>query len=701
MLAEYSLPRYFWAEAVSTACYVLNRVNVRSNLNKTPYELVKGRTPNLSHLHVFGCKVFIHNNGKSALGKFDPKSDEGIFVGYSSVGKSYRVFNKRTLVIEETTHVVFDENENMEEPKVVEEEIEENSQKIDRLNLEENVEENIEREDPLPRDLRFSKNHPKELIIGEPSEGVRTRRGLNKEVNHSAFISTIEPTNIDQALSDEFWILAMQEELNQFVRNKVWELTTRPKDQSVVGTKWVFKNKMNDSGVVIRNKARLVAKGYNQIEGIDFEETFAPVARLEAIRVLLAFACFKGFKLFQMDVKSAFLNGVIEEDVFVEQPPGFENSKFPNHVFKLKKALYGLKQAPRAWYERLSTFLLERSFEKGSVDTTLFLRKIGKDILIVQIYVDDIIFGSSNKHLCDDFSKTMSNEFEMSLMGDLNYFLGFSIKQLEEGTFLSQNKYIKDILKKYEMDNAKPVSTPMSSSVQLDKDLKGKSVDQKKFRGIIGSLLYLTASRPDIMFSVCLCARFQSDPKESHLTAVKRILRYLLGTQNLGIWYPKFSSSFEIIGYSDSDFAGCRVDRKSTSGTCQFIGNSLVSWSSRKQNSVALSTAEAEYIALGSCVAQVLWLKQQLIDLGLTIGTIPIYCDNTSAICISKNPIQHSRTKHIDIRHHFIRDHVSKGEIELIHVSTENQLADIFTKPLAFDTFSTLRTRLGVIDLNA
>ena len=411
MLAEYSLPRYFWAEAVSTACYVLNRVNVRSNLNKTPYELLKGRTPNLSYLYVFGCKVFIHNNGKSALGKFDPKSDEGIFVGYSSVGKSYRVFNKRTLIIEETTHIVFDESRNLEEPNIFEDEIEDNSQKIDRLNLEENVEENLERENPLPRDLRFSKNHPRELIIGEPSEGVRTRRGLNKEVNHSAFISTIEPTNIDQALSDEFWILAMQEELNQFVRNKVWELTTRPKDQSVVGTKWVFKNKMNDSGVVIRNKARLVAKGYNQIEGIDFEETFAPVARLEAIRVLLAFACFKGFKLFQMDVKSAFLNGVIEEDVFVEQPPGFENSKFPNHVFKLKKALYGLKQAPRAWYERLSTFLLERSFEKGSVDTTLFLKKFGKYILIVQIYVDDIIFGSSNKNLCDDFSKTMSSEF--------------------------------------------------------------------------------------------------------------------------------------------------------------------------------------------------------------------------------------------------------------------------------------------------
>jgi len=398
--------------------------------------------------------------------------------------------------------------------------------------------ERVEPQEVLPREWRYSSSHPKELILGDLSEGVKTRHGLRKEVSHSAFISMIEPTSIDQALGDEFWILAMQEELNQFTRNDVWELVKRPKEQSVVGTKWVFKNKVNDSGTIIRNKARLVAKGYNQIEGIDFEETFAPVARLEAIRVLLAFACFKNFKLYQMDVKSAFLNGVIKEDVYVEQPPGFESSQFPNHVFKLKKALYGLKQAPRAWYERLSSFLLDRGFKKGSVDTTLFLQKVKEEILIVQIYVDDILFGSSDKNLCDEFSKIMSNEFEMSMMGELNYFLGFSVKQTDNGTFLSQSKYIKDILKKYKMDSAKPMNTPMSSTIQLDKDPSGKSVDQKRYRGMIGSLLYLTASRPDIMFSVCLCARFQADPKESHLTAIKRILRYLLGTPNLGIWYP-------------------------------------------------------------------------------------------------------------------------------------------------------------------
>ncbi|KAI0522554.1 hypothetical protein KFK09_004934 [Dendrobium nobile] len=541
MLAEYSLPKYFWAEAVNTACYVLNMVNVRVKLDKTPYEILKYRTPNLSHLHVFGFKVFIHHNGKSHLGKFDPKSDEGVFLGYSSVGKSFRVFNKKTLMVEETSHVVFDESD-PKKPGVEDDDdvgeittgIENLEKGVGNQNIEgvgdvtqgvENIdlEERVKPSHTLPRDWRYSTNHPKDLIIGDPSDGVRTRHGLRKEVNHSTFISMIEPTNINQALTDEFWILAMQKELNQFVRNDVWELVERPKGQSVVGTKWVFKNKVNDSGVVIRNKARLVAKGYNQIEGIDFEETFAPVARLEAIRVLLAFTCYKRFKLFQMDVKSAFLNGKIKEDVFVEQPPSFESFQFPNHVFKLKRDLYGLKQAPRAWYERLSTFLLEREFFKGSVDTTLFLRKVGDDLLIVQIYVDDILFGFSDKKLCDEFSKIMSREFEMSMMGELSYFLGFNIKQLDDGTFLNQTKYIKDILKKYEMDKAKLINTPMTSSVPLDKDPSGKSVYQKKYKGMVGSLLYLTASRPEIMFSVCLCARFQADPKESHLTNVKKV----------------------------------------------------------------------------------------------------------------------------------------------------------------------------------
>ncbi|RVW24427.1 Retrovirus-related Pol polyprotein from transposon RE1 [Vitis vinifera] len=261
-------------------------------------------------------------------------------------------------------------------------------------------------------------------------------------------------------------------------------------------------------------------------------------------------------------------------------------------------ALYGLKQAPRAWYERLSKFLLKRGFKMGKIDTTLFIKTKESDMLLVQIYVDDIIFGATNVSLCEEFSKCMHSEFEMSMMGELNFFIGLQIKQLKEGTFINQAKYIRDLLKRFNMEEAKTMKTPMSSSIKLDKDEKGKSIDSTMYRGMIGSLLYLTASRPDIMYSVCLCARFQSCPKESHLSVIKRILRYLKGTMDIGLWYPK-GDNFELIGYSDADFAGCKVERKSTSGTCHFLGHSLVSWHSKKQNSVALSTAEAEYIAAG------------------------------------------------------------------------------------------------------
>jgi len=300
----------------------------------------------------------------------------------------------------------------------------------------------------------------------------------------------------------------MHEELENFERNQVWVLVPPPPECHPIGTKWAYKKKQSEDGVVVRNKARLVAQGFSQKEGVDFEETFAPMARIEAIRILLAFAASKGFKLYQMDVKSAFLNGYIEEEVYVKQPPGFENPKYPNHVYKLHKALYGLKQAPSTWYERLKSFLLAKGFEMGSVDKTLFLLKHGTDMLLVQIYVDDIIFGSSSHGLVAKFSEMMSREFEMSMMGELTFFLGLQIKQTQEGTFIHQGKYTKDLLRKFDMGEAKPLSTPMSTTTALDEDKEGQAVDQKEYRSMIGSLLYLTATRPDIQFTVCLCARF-------------------------------------------------------------------------------------------------------------------------------------------------------------------------------------------------
>jgi hypothetical protein len=277
-------------------------------------------------------------------------------------------------------------------------------------------------------------------------------------------VSLEEPKKIENALKDSDWINAMHEELNNLARNQVWELVERPKNYNMMSTKWVFRNKQDQDGMVVRNKARLVAQGYTQVEGLDFGEIYALVARLEAIRILLAYACAYNIKLYQMDVKSAFLNGYINELVYVEQPPGFEDDKKPDHVYKLKKALYGLKQAPRAWYERLRNFLLSKGFKMGKVDTTLFTKKMGIDLFVLQIYVDDIIFGSTNQGFCEEFGKIMANKFEMSMIGELSYFLGLQIKQMKNGTFVSQGKYIKDMIKKFGLQDAKPMSIPMGTN---------------------------------------------------------------------------------------------------------------------------------------------------------------------------------------------------------------------------------------------
>ena len=356
-----------------------------------------------------------------------------------------------------------------------------------------------------------------------------------------------------------------------------------------------------------------------------------------------------------------------------------------------------MKQAPRAWYDTLSQFLIENHFTRGTIDKTLFHRNYNGSSILVQIYVDDIIFGSTDEKLCKKFAKLMQSRYEMSMMGELTYFLGLQVKQVKDGIFISQTKYIYDLLKKFDLSDCSSAKTPMATATKLELNTKESKVDISSYRGMVGSLLYLTASRPDIMFSTCLCARFQADPRESHLIAIKRIFRYLKGTPNLGIWYPR-DSGFDLIGYSDADYAGCRIDRKSTTCTCQFLGSKLVSWFSKKQHSVSTSTVEAEYIAAESCCAQVLWMRNQLFDYGFKLEKIPIFCDNTSAIAITENPVQHSRTKHIDIRYHFIREHVMNGIVELHFVPSEKQLADIFTKPLDESTFSRLVSELDMLN---
>nr|GEV03610.1 putative reverse transcriptase, RNA-dependent DNA polymerase [Tanacetum cinerariifolium] len=458
---------------------------------------------------------------------------------------------------------------------------------------------------------KWTKDHPLDNIIGQLSRPVSTRLQLHEQAlfcYYDAFLTSVEPKMYKDTLTQSYWIEAMQEELNEF--------------------EW------------LKNKARLVARGYRQEEGIDFEESFAPVTRLEAIRIFLAYATLKNMVVYQMDVKTAFLNGNLREEVYVSQPDGFVDQDNPNHVYKLKKALYGLKQASRAWYDMLSSFLISYDFSKGLVDPTLFIRRNGNDLLL--------------------------------------------ISQSPRGIFINQSKYAIESLKKYGFESCDLVDTPIVENSKLDEDKEGKAVYPSHYCGMIGTLLYLTTSRPDLQFAICMCARYQARPIEKHIHAVKKIFRYLRGTVNRGLWYPK-DSSIGLTSFTDVDHAGCRDTRRSTSGSFQFLGDRLISWSSKRQKSAAISSTEAEYIALSGCCAQILWMRSQLTDYGLGFNKIPMFCDKKSAIPLCCSNVQHSRSKHIDIRYHFIKEQVTNGVIKLYFVNTEYQLADLFTKALGRD----------------
>ncbi|GKB74856.1 retrovirus-related pol polyprotein from transposon TNT 1-94 [Tanacetum coccineum] len=415
---------------------------------------------------------------------------------------------------------------------------------------------------------------------------------------------------------------------------------------------------------------------------------------MEAIRICLAYAAHKSFIVFQMDVKTAFLHSTLKEDVYVCQLEGFINADHPIYVNKLNKALYGLKQAPRAWYDVLSKFLLQNPFSKGTIDPTLFIRSFDDDILVVQVYVDDIIFGSTNPRYTQLFADLMKSRFEMPMMGEMSFFLSLQVNQSPRGIFINQSNYVLEILKKYGMDKSDPVGTPMEIKDKLDLDQNRTLVDEIKYSNI-GALMYLTSSRPNIVHATCLCARYQAKPTEKHLKEVKRIFRYLRGTVNMGLWYTK-DSCFELTRSLYVDYAGCKDTFKSTSGGAQFLGEKLVSWSSKKQDYTSLSTAEAEYVSLSACCAQIFFMRTQLLDYGFHFSKIPIYCDSKLAIAISCNLVQHSRTKHIAVRYHFIKDHIQEGTIELFFVKTDYQLSDLFTKALPLDMFNYLVCRLSM-----
>ncbi|GJV16807.1 putative ribonuclease H-like domain-containing protein [Tanacetum coccineum] len=661
----------------------------------------------------FGCHVTILNT-LDHLGKFDGKSDDGLFIGYSLNSKAFRVYNIRTRKVEKNLHVRFLEDKPIiagAEPKwlfdidvltelmnYVPVVVGTNSNDSADGSLFDSSSKNASNDEPQPSNDTGKNDDDSEIDNQErpeksaqdvnttgPGINIASTNDSTGSLNINTGILTVNTTPLEDTHADFFGDETEVDTSNISTTYPVSStLNTRiQKDHSlaqVIGdiqSSVQTRRMINEQGFIsAANEGKthedlyncLFAcflsqeepkKGYTQEARIDYNEVFAPVVRIEAIRLFLAYASFKDFT---------------------------------------NSVLYGLHQAPKAWYETLSTYLLDNGFKRGQIDKTLFIKRVKGDILLVQVYVDDIIFGSTRKEMCTQFEKMMHKRFQMSSMGELTFFLGLQVTQKNDGIFISQDKYVEEILKKFGFSTVKTASTPMETSKPLLKDAEAEDVDVHLYRSMIGSLMYLTASRPDIMFVVCACARFQVTPKVLHLHAVKRIFRYLKGQPKLGLWYPK-DSPFDLEAYTDSDYAGASLDRKSTTGGCQFLGRRLISWQCKKQTIVANSTTEAEYVAAASCCGQVLWIQNQMLDYGYNFMNTKIFIDNESTICIVKNPVFHSKTKHIEIRHHFIRDSNEKKLIQMIKIHTNQNVADLLTKAFDVSIYQYLIAVIGMLNL--
>ncbi|GKV25217.1 hypothetical protein SLEP1_g34687 [Rubroshorea leprosula] len=464
--------------------------------------------------------------------------------------------------------------------------------------------------DEAPDLVEFEYDEENDQIDDVPVRGTRTLEDVYNRCN----VAITEPSCLQDAMNSEEWKIAMQEELNMFEKNATWKLVDRPTNKNVLGVKWVYKVKLNSDGSLNKCKARLVVKGYSQLAGIDFTETFAPVARFDTIRLLFAMAAQKSWLIYQLDVKLAFLNGKLKEEIYVEQPDGYVKKGAEHKVYLLKKALYGLKQAPRAWYGKIDNHLLSLGFEKSIEEATLYVKEKGADLIIVSIYVDDLLVTGSCEAMVRNFKANMMKMFEMNDLGKMSYFLGIEVQQSSQGVFICQRKYATQILNKFAMSNCKAVSTPIVPGTKFTSEDGVAKIEPGLYRSMIGSLLYLSATRPDIMYSVSVLSRFMQSPSEIHLKGAKRVLRYVKGTIDFGVMYSR-SDEIKLLGFTDSDWAGSEDDMKSTSGCCFSIGSGMISWCSRKQDAVAQSTTESEDIAAADAANQAIWMRKVMRDL--------------------------------------------------------------------------------------
>lgn len=702
MLLSSGLSQSLWPEAMRTAVYMLNRTTNKKNSKQTPYELWFAEKPYLGHIKVFGTTGYMHIP-KIGRKKWDAKAKKVHLVGFEATPKNFRLYDPETQKVKVSCDVNF--NENFIRSEYVK--LSSNDEMGDDANDDgESTESNNVSSREGKQTTTSTESNSTDDSNENEAENRRTLRRNPKQVtkydaDKGCLAIFIEPDTYDEAVQSEHgteWKRAIEEELQSLDENDTWEIIDRPKDcKNVVGSKWVFKLKTapNENP---RFKARVVAKGYSQSDGIDYKETFAPVVRYDSVRAVLALAAIHDMEIVQFDVKTAFLNGKLEETIYMKVPDGVEHER--NQVCRLKRSLYGLKQSSRVWNARFVDFIRDCNLKQSHSDPCVFYGSIHGGKVILSLYVDDGLILSRSQTAIDSLVSKLQDTFKITL-GNANYYVGLEIgRNRKEGTIsIGQRAYIDKIIRKYHMEDSKSISTPADIGTFLVSTGDGDSDIKFPYRSACGSLTFAaTVSRPDISYAVGEVCRFMAHPNQMHVNAIKRIFRYLNHTKDMKITYG--SGDCKVIGYTDADHARDPESSRSVTGYAFMLANGAVTWKSEQQSHVTLSTAESEYVALCEGVKEAIWLHNLLEEIGYgQSNKIEMLCDNLSTIRWVKNPQQHHRTKHINKKLHFVREIYQEGEIQLEHVNGDDQLADVFTKPLSAIKFNLNIARLGLENL--
>lgn len=719
MLFSSGIEKKFWCEAVETAAYLVNRSPANAiKVAKTPYELWEGRKPDISGMRIWGSPAYCHIPNEYRK-KLDKKSWKGIFLGYHCNG--YRIWDPQQNRVVAKRDVIIDESIRIADAKSNKNRSEEETISIKRLVESEDSGSDGEFEKEVPSVL----NESVESYVdcdedGEDSAGENLTRSVTGErrrvpplwhkdyemnfaayaLNAMDFVENYPDTLSEMKKRDDwkYWEAAVKEEMSSHEKNKTWTLTKLPVGRKLISCKWVFRIKRGEGGAPDRYKARLVARGFSQRYGYDYVETYAPVARLDTVRTLLAVANQHRLKVHQLDVKTAFLNGKLQEDFYMALPEGLQVES--DFVCRLNRALYGLKQASRAWNERFHQFVIKLKFRRSENDRCLYVREENGEKVFLILYVDDILIACHDSNIILELKQQMMKEFEMSNLGEVSYFLGMHIERDIEKRYMkiTQRSYLESLLRRFRMEDCKVVGTPMECHLKLK---KGTEADKtcNPYRELIGCIAYVAqTSRVDLCAAVNLLSQYQSCPTDEHWSYLKRILRYIKGTLDVGLEFKGGETEEAVVVYSDADWGNDISDRRSISGYIIRVFGGTVAWLTRKQQTVALSSTEAEFVALCTAACEGVWIRRLLEDLGVFVkGAVRYLEDNQSCIRVAEEPRDSRRMKHVDIKFNFIRELVQDGQIAIEFIPSDLQLADIMTKGLPPMAFRRLRDLIGVV----